>query len=47
MDEQQRNVYFTTGSVKIFEPGPVLYTESILALDADTGLLKVLAEGKL
>jgi len=40
VDEKQRNVYFTTGSVKIFKPDPALYTESVLALDADTGLLK-------
>ena len=40
VDEEQRNVYFTTGSVKSFKPDPALYTESVLALDADTSLLK-------
>ena len=40
VDEKSRNVYFTTGSVKAFKPGGTLYTESVLALDADTGVLR-------
>ncbi|MEE8460848.1 MAG: PQQ-binding-like beta-propeller repeat protein [Acidobacteriota bacterium] len=40
VDEQYGNVYFTTGSVKVYKPEGSLYTESILALDADTGVLK-------
>jgi glucose dehydrogenase len=40
VDVAQRIVYFTTGSVKIYKPHPTLYTESVLAFDADTGVVK-------
>ena len=39
IDEAQRVVYFGTGSNKTFSPGPMLFTESMLALDLDTGEL--------
>ena len=38
VDEETNTVYFVTGSVKSFmPPDPMLFTESIIAFDADTG----------
>ncbi len=40
LDEEQNVIFFGTGSNKTFyPPGPMLYTESLIALDADTGEL--------